>query len=161
MDRSELYALNDYKREELKKRLVPVTDWNKVESGQYIFHDTDTSIMNRNKFISIDKDGKLIKYYNCIDQKVYEYSVSGWYYYDESIADEIEENWTPKLYIVIPVDQSEEYELVVACNENHLYSCFLEKHQEIPKEELTLEQFKEFYYYDLIKEVDGFNIECN
>lgn len=159
MDRAELYALNDYKREELKKKLKPITDWNDVNIGQYLYHETDNNIFNVNKLLSVNLKENLLKYQDR-DSKVYEMSLTGWYIYDEYVADEVEENWTPKLYIVIPVDQSEEYEMIVACNENHLYSCFLEKHQEIPKEELTLEQFKEFYYYDLIKEVDEFNIKC-
>jgi hypothetical protein len=159
MDRAELYALNDYKREELKKRLKPITDWTKVNQGQYLFHETDNNIFNVNQLLSVNLKENMLKYQDK-SSKVYEMSLTGWYYYDESIADEIEQYWTPKLYIVTPIDQSDEYELIVGCNDSHVYSCYLEKHEEIPKNELTFEEFKENYEIELVKEVNGFDIKC-
>jgi hypothetical protein len=159
MDRSELYMLDTYKREELKKRLKPINDWTKVNQGQYLFHETDNNIFNVNQLLSVNLKENMVKYQDR-NSNVYEMSLTGWYHYDEFVADEVGEYWTPKLYIVTPIDQSDEYELMVACNENHLYSCFLEKHKEIQKGELTLDEFNENYSFDLVKEVDEFSIKC-
>ena len=159
MDRSEMYMVETYKREELRKKLKPIKNWEKVLGGARLFHDTDNNITNNSIFISYDKANNLVNYmvvdYSQSENKDYTMSASGWYYYDESIADEVAEHYTPKLYIINDVDCKEDYWFVVAFDEQHLKKEFIKA---MNMENMSDEDFWEKYWYEILKNVDEFEI---
>lgn len=154
MYRSELYTLDTYKNEEMKVRLKPVTDWNKVSLEEEIWHCDSDSIYGYDTFEGLTKEG-YVRYENYKGE--YTRSNTGWYYYDESIAVEVDELWTPKLWEVC--DHRESYQcdrwLFIACNEQHLLSCWNEEQ----RDNLTYEEFTEQYNLYCINKVSGFKIE--
>jgi len=156
MDRNELIMLNTYKLEALKQKLKPITDWDDVKRNTLIFNEADNNIYNINKFITVDKEDKVVTYENR-EGKGYNYSSSDWYYYDECIVDEVNEYWTPKLWEVC--DHREDYQcdrwLFIACNEEHLLSCW-NKEQ---RDNLSYDEFTEKYDLSCISEVGDFNIK--
>lgn len=85
------------KVKELLKRLKLITDWSTVKEGDSIFYKADNSIFNVNKFSEFNKEDNIIWYKN-VNDRIYDMSATGWYYYDETIADEIEDEFTPKLW---------------------------------------------------------------
>ena len=162
MNRNELLSLDYHKKEELLKRLKPVQNWDKVDQGTYLFHRADNSIFNISIFERYDRENNIVYY--CIDKSFmkefngnYEYHTLGWYYYDESIVDEVEELWTPKLWIVSNKDEDKDT-LIVACNEQHLYRCFIEEHTDCSTDGYSYETFKQSFNYKLANEIDGFDI---
>lgn len=155
MDRSELYALDTYKVEEMKVKLQPITDWNEVKQGTEIWkEDIRFSYKRYSIFEEIVEEG-IIKH-TPFSRSVTD-SSKGWYYYDEYIAKEIDELWTPKLWEVC--DHREAYQcdrwLFIACNEQHLLSCWNEEQ----RDNLTYEEFTEQYNLYCIDKVSGFEIE--
>lgn len=159
MDRSELYMVDTYKCEELKKRLKPVEDWSKVKRGTKLFHDTDNNIYNDNAFISYDEDNNLVTYwvqdYSKPENNEYTMSASGWYFYDENIVDDVAEYFTPKLYIVSSNKYPEDYWFIVAFNDKHL---IVEFKKSMRKEDISEEEFYNKYQYEVLNKVDGFEI---
>lgn len=158
MDRSELYMKETYKCEELKKKLKPITNWKNIKQGTQIFHEQDNNIYNTNIFISYDKENNLVKYIAVSHQKEnkeYAMSANGWYIYDESIVDEVEELYTPKLYIINSIKYPEDIWFTVAFNEQHLIECFK---KEMNEKNLTDEEFQDKYNWEQLKNVDGFKI---
>ena len=158
MDRAELYMIETYKCEELKKRLKSITEWKSVKQGTLIFHSHDNSIYNTNIFISYNEDNDLVKYTvanNRKPNKKYTMSANGWYIYDESIVDEVEELYTPKLYIINSIKYPEDIWFTVAFNEQHLIECFK---KEMNEKKLTNEEFENKYNWEQLKNVDGFKI---
>ena len=93
--------------------------------------------------------------YKTNERKEYWMSASGWYYYDESIADEVNDQFTPKLYILNSVRSAEDYWFVVAFNERHLKESFIES---MRFDDMTDEEFWEKYEYNILDNVDGFDI---
>lgn len=154
MDRSELFALDTYKNEEMKIRLKPITDWNRVPLEEEIWNCDSNDIYGYDTFEGLTEE-KHIKYQNYKGE--YTRSNVGWYYYDESIADAVNELWTPKLWEVC--DHRQDYQcdrwFFIACNEQHLLSCWNEEQ----KDNLTYEEFTEKYNINCINEVDGFEIK--
>lgn len=158
MNRAELYMKETYKCEELKKRLKPIVDWENIKRRTRIFHSQDTNIYNTNVFISYDKKNNLVKYIavnNRKPNKEYAMSANGWYIYDESIADEVEELYTPKLYIIWGVEYPEDYQFIVAFDNKHLKQEFIKDNN---LEEMTDEDFWNKYECGELKEVNGFKI---
>lgn len=151
MYRSELYALDTYKNEEMKVRLKPVTDWNKVSLEEEIWHCDSNSIYGYDTFEGLTEEG-YVRYQNYKGE--YTRSNTGWYYYDESIAVEVDELWTPKLWEVCDRGYQEDRWLFVACNEQHLLSCWNEEQ----RDNLTYGEFVKQYDLCHIEEVDGFKI---
>lgn len=164
MEREELMKLNDYKIDELKKRLIPITDWNKVKKDSkkkaiYIFHESDTDIFIQNKFADYnEKDNIVAYYYRVFRNERYKYNSNkestGWYYYDESIAKEVDKYWTPKLYI-IKLPCGDEF-IIIACNEIHLHKCFNDETSD--DSYVNFEQFKNTFKYRTIENVGDFKI---
>lgn len=150
MDRIEMYMVETYKCEELKKTLKPITDWSKVKEGTKIFNDMDNNIYNDNVFISYDKDNNIIEYavidYHYKENKEYTRSANGWYYYDESIADKVEEMFTPRLYEL-------EGMMTVAFNKDEALKYLKEKYTHVDFSNRDAEEINH------IDEVDDFKIE--
>lgn len=158
MNRAELYMKETYKCEELKKRLKPIVDWENIKQGTQIFHNQDINIYNTNIFIDHDKENNLVKYIVVNHQKEnkeYTMSANGWYIYDESIVDEVEELYTPKLYMIWNVEYLEDYQFIVAFDKQHLKQEFI-KDNNLKK--MTEEEFWNKYQCEEIKEVNGFKI---
>lgn len=154
MNRNELYMLEYYKREELIKRLKPIVDWKELNEGCLIWHSDSNSIYGADVFNGIDIDN-LVTYSNIGGS--FRRSKTGWYYFDESIADEVNEYWTPKLWEVC--DHREEYQcdrwFFIACNEKHLLCCWNEEQ----KDNLSYDEFIERYNLNYINKVDDFIIK--
>jgi len=163
MKREELMKLRDYKINEIKRRLIPITDWNivKKESKKkviYIFHEGDKDIFIQNKFVDYDEKENMIRYaYRTYRNEGYRYSKKesiGWYYYNEPIADEVEEYWTPKLYIIkLPYGAEN---TIIACNEEHLWKCFNDESSDDCY--VNFQQFKNTFKHRTIESVDEFKI---
>lgn len=153
MERSEMYMIETYKCKELKERLRLISNWNKVKIGQLIYHTDDNNIFNVNKFSEYNKEDNIVWYKNR-DGLLYDRSATGWYYYDELIADEVEKHYTPKLYIVSSIKYPEDYWFSVAFDEKQLKECFCKE----MKEDLTYEEFQDKYSYEELKTVDNFDI---
>lgn len=154
MDRAEMYMVETYKVEELRKRLKPITDWSEVMEGQLIYHNNDNNIFNINRFSEYNKEDNIIWYKNR-DGLLYNMSPTGWYYYDESVADEVEEHYRPKLYVINSVNYPEDYLYVVAFDEKHLKQEYLKS---MNMDDISDEEFWDKYGYEELKTVDGFDI---
>jgi len=146
MNREELYMANTYKCEELKKRLKPIVSYDTLIDGQLIYHESDNNIFNVNNFSEYTKESNLLSYKD-INDKLYKMSATGWYYYDECIADEVEEMFTPKLYNV------NNGILTVAFNKQAALKFVREKYKTcIGEDWMYLDSMQQ------IKEVDGFDV---
>ena len=155
MDRSELHMLDVYKREDMQVKLKPITNWDEIKKGTEIYHCDSNDVYSCDIFQGINSTDDCVVYINQ-DNKQYSMSKSGWYLYDEYIADEVKEKWTPKLWIVSGTGQyKEDYGFYVACNEQHLLECWNEEN----KEELTFEEFTEEYDISLLNKCGDFDIE--
>lgn len=154
MDRNELNMLNDYKVKELKKRLAPITDYTKLKEGQRLFHENDINIFNTNIFSEISDDLKILWYKNK-DGKLYDMSASNWYLYDETIAEEVEEYFTPKLYSVTDKLKPTKHIMIVAFNKDHLKKCFI---KEMFMPDMTKEEFFNRFVCVEFQYVDGFKV---
>lgn len=154
MNREELYMVETYKCEELKKRLNPILDWSKVKEGQLMFHNQDNNIFNESRFSEYNKTDNLV-WYKTRDGLLYNMSATGWYYYDESVADEVEEYFTPKLYIVSSVKYPEDYSFVVSFNEKYLKNDFLKS---MKFDDVSDSEFEKKFQYEVLKSVDGFEV---
>lgn len=155
MNRNELLFLNNYKREELKKSLKPIINWEEVKKGTEIYHNDSVNIFSYDIFEGINNANDFVVCRN-IDGKQYLTNKVGWFFYDREIADKIENRWTPKLWVVSGTGQyKEDYWFFIACNEEHLLKCWNEEN----RDNLTHEEFLEKYEINLLKEVDDFNIK--
>lgn len=126
MKRSELNMLESYKRNELIDRLKPIKDWDSIKKGELIWNDNSDSIFGYDKFEGLNPtDEDIIIYRNQKDVQ-YTYSKTGWYHYNENIAAEVDEMWTPKLYGVTNKNNCTLY--LVACNTDHAWKCFNEEY---------------------------------
>lgn len=153
MNREELIMVKTYKCKELKKKLKPITDWKDVYENQLMFHEDDNNIYNENCFGSYDKENNIVEYGTITGW--YTRSANGWYYYDETIADEVEEHYTPKLYIVKDIQYREDYWFVVAFDEKHLKENFIKNNR---MENMTDEEFSDKYECEQLKCIDGFDV---
>lgn len=154
-----MYMAETYKCKELIKRLKPIENWKEVGIGTKIFHYTDNNIYNDNVFLGYDKENNLIKYavidYSKSENEEHTMSETGWYYYDEFIADEVEEHYTPKLYNIWNIRCEEDYQFMVAFNKKHLKQEYIKDNH---LEEITDEEFWNKYECEELKEVNGFKI---
>lgn len=96
--------MNYFEVEELKKRellsklkKVEFEDFNNMEKGTKLINKRDNNIHNMNLF-SHYHDGKV--FYETRDKKVYFLGLSDWYYLDENLVDEIEDEYCLKLFKV-------------------------------------------------------------
>lgn len=143
----------------LIEKLLPITDWSAVKKDTYIFNKNSNNIYGFDQFVSFDTkmvEHGIVTYTSLKDGKEYEYNKVGWYYYDESIADEIEEYFTPKLWWSYKVGYQEDFWICVACNIEELYDRWVQEHGFTG----TIEDFGEEIEYECINELDGYSIEC-
>lgn len=155
MDRCELHMLDMYKREDMKVKLKPIVNWDEIKKGTEIYHHDSNDIYGYDVFQGIDTNDDCVVYKNRED-KQYSMSKSGWYLYDEYIADEVEEKWTPKLWIVSGTGYyKEDYGFYVACNELHLLECWNKEN----KENLNYDDFTEKYDISLLNQCGDFDIK--
>lgn len=159
MNRAELIMLDSYKRDEMAKRLKPILNWDEVKKGTEIFHSDSNDVYASDEFEGLNPTDTNIIIYKNREGKQYEMSGSGWYFYNEYIADEVEEMWTPKLYFVKGVgsNDTEDYTFIIACNPDHLVKCWNEKFYDSQFEDIEL--FMEEYEFYIIKECDDFHIK--
>lgn len=144
---------------ELTNRLNPIIDWDAVKEGTFIFNKNSNNIYQIDKFISLNtnliEDG-LVAYRSETDNKEYEYSKTGWYFYDESVADEVNEEYTPKLWWSYKIKNEEDFWICVACNVRELYDRWVNERYF----DGEFDDFGEEVEYSEIKELDGYNIVC-
>lgn len=155
MKKEEILELNNRKLKGLKEKLVKVTDYTKIKEGQLLFHEMDNNIFNINEFVELTDDNTILWYKNN-EGLLHNMSANGWYYHDESIADEIEDYFTPKLYSVTDKLNPKQHVLLIALNEDHLKKCYTE---EMLLNNMTKEDFLERFIYSEIQYVDGFKIK--
>ena len=154
MKRSELNMLESYKRNELIDRLKLIKDWDSIKKGELIWNDNSDSIFGYDNFEGLNPtDEDIIIYRNQKDVQ-YTYSKTGWYYYDENIAAEVDEMWTPKLYILDYFEGESSCEHVIACNEDHLLSVWNAKNNET----YTLDEFQEIFNITQLTKCGDFDI---
>lgn len=154
-----MYKAETYKCKELRERLKPIINWDEVRTGTKIFHNTDNNIYNDNVFLEYDKENNLIKYavidYSKPENEEHTMSTTGWYFYDEIIADEVKEHYTPKLYMIWEIGYEEDYTFIVAFDEIHLKKEYIKEYN---LEDMTEGRFEARYYWEALTEVDGFKI---
>lgn len=154
MDRSELYMLDVYKKHELIKRLKPIVNWEEIKCGTVIWNDSSNCVFGYDIFEGLNPTDEDIIIYRNREDKQYTFSKTGWYYYDENIADEVDEMWTPKLYILDYFEGENSCEYVIACNEDHLLSVWNAKNNET----YTLDEFQEIFNITQLTKCGDFDI---
>ncbi|APH20877.1 hypothetical protein RSJ8_4072 (plasmid) [Clostridium botulinum] len=154
-----MIMVETYKCEELRKKLKSIINWDEVRTGTKIFHNTDNNIYNDNVFLGYDKENNSIKYmvieYLKPEKEEYTMSSTGWYFYDEIIADEVEEHYTPKLYNIWDIRNEEDYLFMVAFDKKHLKQEYIKDNH---LEEMTDKEFWNKYGCEELEEVNGFEV---
>ena len=145
--------LNREKVNLLITKLQPIIDWSSIKIGTHIFHKSSNNVFAVDKLVKINEDR--ITYINVNGIQLYEQSMNNWYFYDESIADEVNEYLTPKLWWSKLSKYPEDLWICVSCNIEELYDRWVKEHSFKGDLESWLEQIE----YCEIKELDGYSIK--
>ncbi|EOU1990632.1 hypothetical protein C4D27_18040 [Clostridium perfringens] len=124
----------------------PIKSFDDVSEGAFIYHKDSVNIFAYDIFKSVE-DG-VVTYISSIDNKEYKMKAVNWYFYDESIANGVDEYWTPKLWVVDGIYH------FVACNEEQLVECWNERNCDT----ISYDKFMEEHDFAKLLEVDGFEI---
>ncbi|MGG7131108.1 hypothetical protein [Clostridium perfringens] len=152
MNRGILKELDSIKHKELIKKLKYIDNWNEVEEGTLIYNEEYSELFSPVVFDKFLEKNNSIHVLGASDSPFM--GSEGWYIYSEEIAKEIDDYYTPKMWIVTDVRCVEDYSFIVAMNPKHLVECWNQSNNE----KLTFEEFNEKFCYETFTEVDGFKI---
>lgn len=154
MEKKPSFVIESEKVKELIKRLKPITDWSKVKKSALIFHKTTNSIHKPDKFLLYNEKQNQVEYENS-DKELHYMSAANWYYFDEFIEDQVEEEFRPKLWWSHKYNYPEDFWICVARDVNELR----QRYEEERKETITQEEFEENYDYSIIDNIDDYRID--
>lgn len=122
-------------------------NWYIKINDHFYFRDLDDKYNNLHhlKIVDVDTDSN----------GIYSRSKGNWYFYDEKIVDEINEKWTPKLWIVSGIGEyKEDYGFYIACNEEHLLKVWNSEN----RDNLNFEEFTDEYDINELSKCGDFDI---
>lgn len=103
-------------------------------------------------WLGTNKDGKEIVTITSINKPPKEFRLT--HDIDLELPDDVEEYWTPKLYIIkLPYGAES---TIIACNDEHLWKCFNDESSDDCY--VSFQQFKNTFKHRTIENVDEFKI---